>query len=149
MVKQMQTNPVLVTPDPSVQALDMLPRIELLEDIVFRKKIPKAFKLFKPYHPLAEEVDKSVKNPVVYQSVVNKHIVQAVERCRAKMLGFEVGKLRKASKQSNAKPIVLDAAQKSIFKKSRSLFQIKRGFKDKQKRAVFGEREVKMQKGAN
>ena len=145
----MQTNPVLVTPDPSVQALDMLPRVELLEDVEFRKKIPKAYKLFKPYHPLAEDLENTVKNPIVYQSVVNKHIVQAVERCRAKKLGFEVGKLRKAAKQSDAKPQVLDAAQKSIFQKSRSLYQLKQGFKDKQKKVVFGEREAKMQKGAN
>ena len=75
MVKQMQINPVLVVPDPSVQALDMLPRVELLEDVEFRKKIPKAYKLFKLYHPLAEDLDKTVQNPVAYQSVVNKHIV--------------------------------------------------------------------------
>ena len=128
MIRQMQNSPVLVVPDPSVAALDMLPRIEMLEDLQFRKKLPKSYKLFKLYHPLAEDLDNTVQDPVKYQSEVNKHIVRAVERCRAKKLGFDVGKLRQAAKQADARPEVVDAAQKSIFRKSRSILQLKSGF---------------------
>ena len=76
----------------------MLPRVELIEEVEFRKKIPKSLKHYKPYHPMAEELDGEARNPVVYQSIVNKHVVMQVERNRAKRLGYDVGKLRKASR---------------------------------------------------
>jgi hypothetical protein len=47
---------------------------------------------------------------VIYQAVVNKHIIREIERSRAKKLGYEVGKLRKAARQSDATEEVKAAA---------------------------------------
>jgi hypothetical protein len=33
---------VLIVPDPSIKPLDMLPRVDLIELLHFRKKLPKA-----------------------------------------------------------------------------------------------------------
>lgn len=42
MYEQLSENPVLVVPDPSIKPLDMLPRVDLIELLHFRKKLPKA-----------------------------------------------------------------------------------------------------------
>ena len=37
-------SPICVVPDQSIKALDMLPRVDLCEDIHFRKRLPKSYK---------------------------------------------------------------------------------------------------------
>ena len=37
----------MTVPDAKVQILDMIPRVEIIEDLFFRKSIPKSTKLFK------------------------------------------------------------------------------------------------------
>jgi len=41
-LKGLVGNPVLVFPDENLSALDMFPRMELIEDLQFRKQLPKS-----------------------------------------------------------------------------------------------------------
>lgn len=42
-----QKDPLVMVPDDSMQILDMMPRLDIIEDQFFRKSIPKSTKLFK------------------------------------------------------------------------------------------------------
>ena len=45
-ISQYKSNPVLVLPDEHLKTLDMFPRVNLIEDIQFRKQIPKSFQMY-------------------------------------------------------------------------------------------------------
>ena len=56
-IASMSKNPVLVMPDKEIMTLDMLPRVSMLEDIQFRKALPKSFKLFSKMAPFSDRLD--------------------------------------------------------------------------------------------
>ena len=41
-------NPVVVVPNPAMESLDNKPRVDILEDVMFNKAIPKSIKYYKP-----------------------------------------------------------------------------------------------------
>lgn len=51
-------NPVIVVPSNDVKTLDMMPRISILEDLQFRKALPKSFKYFDKCQPFSEKLCK-------------------------------------------------------------------------------------------
>ena len=58
----MSKNQVLVTQDKNVTSLDMMPRVSLLEDIAFRKALPKSFRLYRRVVPFGDGMNK-IKDP--------------------------------------------------------------------------------------
>ena len=45
----------MVLPDENIKTLDMLPRVQLIEDLQFRKQLPNSFKMFRYYQPFSEQ----------------------------------------------------------------------------------------------
>ena len=45
-IKGFEVNPILVLPDENLKTLDMFPRVNLIEDLQFRKQLPNSFKMY-------------------------------------------------------------------------------------------------------
>ena len=80
-IQTMSKNPVLVTPSLDVKSIDMLPRVNILEDLQFRKALPKSFKLFdKGAAPFSNALDKIQDNKKFMSSLSNDMLRTAVAR---------------------------------------------------------------------
>lgn len=67
----MEKNPVLVIPSKEVKTLDMMPRVSILEDLQFRKALPKSFKYFEKLQPFSEKLGK-IKDSTKFMSAISK-----------------------------------------------------------------------------
>ena len=114
-------------PDPQIKALDLLPRIELIEDLFFTKKLPKKYKLFKYEMPFSEKIDR-IKDPRKHLQALNHDSIKTIETNRSQQLGFKFNLLKRVAKSKDGRDEVNQAAEKAIFNKSKSLSIIKRGF---------------------
>ena len=76
-------NPVLVTPSQDIEILDMLPRINVLEDLQFRKALPKSFKLFMKMAPFSERLD-LIRDSKKFISSLSKDMLRTVIRREGK-----------------------------------------------------------------
>ena len=76
-IEQMNKNPVLVMPDHNVRHLDMMPRVNILEDIQFRKAIPKSFKLFEKLAPFSEKLGR-IPDGKHFMSAISKDMLKTV-----------------------------------------------------------------------
>ena len=50
-----EANPILVLPDSNLKTLDMFPRVDLIEDLQFRKALPNSFKMHKFSIPFSDQ----------------------------------------------------------------------------------------------
>ena len=75
--KGMVNNPVLVMPTVAMESLDMMPRVNVLEDIQFRKAIPKSFKLFKKMAPFSERLG-NIKDYKKFMGAISKDMLRTV-----------------------------------------------------------------------
>lgn len=57
-IEKVGNNPILVTHHPSVQSLDMIPRVNIIEDVQFRKALPKSYKHFDSAEPFSQRLGK-------------------------------------------------------------------------------------------
>ena len=73
----MSDNPVLVMPTAAMESLDMMPRVNVLEDIQFRKAIPKSFKLFKKMAPFSERLG-NIKDYKQFMGAISKDMLRTV-----------------------------------------------------------------------
>lgn len=73
----MGKNPVLVLPGQEIETLDMMPRISMLEDLHFRKALPKSFKLFNKMAPFSERLD-LIKDSKKFISSLSKDMLRSV-----------------------------------------------------------------------
>ena len=73
----MSKNPVLVLPNENVQSLDMQPRINIIEDLQFRKAIPKSLKLFDKMAPFSEKLGR-IRDNKKFMSAISKDMMRTV-----------------------------------------------------------------------
>lgn len=79
----MSKNPVLVTTGHDVTTLDFMPRVSMLEDIHFRKALPKSFKLFMKMAPFSERLD-LIRDSKKFISSLSKDMLRTVISREAK-----------------------------------------------------------------
>ena len=79
-LESMSKNPVLVMPDQNVKSLDMKPRVHVLEDVHFRKALPKTFKYFEKRVPFSEKLGKIKDSKKFMQSISQDMLRTSIER---------------------------------------------------------------------
>ena len=76
-IDTMSKNPVLVMPDQEVETLDRMPRVSMLEDIHFRKALPKSYKLFTKMAPFSDRLD-LIRDSKKFISSLSKDMLRTV-----------------------------------------------------------------------
>ena len=61
-IETVGANPVVVTANQNVKVLDMLPKVNILEDCQFRKALPKSFKVYQNVAPFSERLNRIKDN---------------------------------------------------------------------------------------
>lgn len=73
----MNKNPVLVMPSKDVASLDMMPRVNIIEDMQFRKALPKTFKLYDKCAPFSEKLGK-IKDSKKFMNKISQDMLSTV-----------------------------------------------------------------------
>lgn len=71
----MGKNPVLVLPSNDVRQLDMMPRIQILEDLQFRKALPKSYKYFDKCLPFGAKLGK-IKDYQKFMQAISRDMLK-------------------------------------------------------------------------
>ena len=80
LIELMSKNQVLVTQDRGVTSLDMMPRVSLLEDISFRKALPKSFKLYRRVVPFGDGMNKIKDSRKFMRQISSDMLSTAISR---------------------------------------------------------------------
>ena len=64
-------------PGQEVETLDMMPRVSMLEDIHFRKALPKSYKLFSKMAPFSDRLD-LIRDSKKFISSLSKDMLRTV-----------------------------------------------------------------------
>jgi len=97
----MGKNQVLVMPNQEVKTLDMMPRVSILEDLQFRKALPKSFKYFDKLHPFSEKLGK-IKDNTKFMTAVSKDMLKTVIIREAKFFKNQRLDQQRAENQADA-----------------------------------------------
>ena len=76
-IEKLGTNPVVVLPSQGVQSLDMNPRVNIIEDLQFRKALPKSVKLFDKMAPFSEKLSR-IRDNKKFMSAISKDMMRTV-----------------------------------------------------------------------
>ena len=134
MNKHISTNdPILAVPDRKLEILDMMPRVDIIEDQFFRKSIPKSTKLYKFRRNFNSEAEGSdpASSTKFMTAIVRDAQHEAIQR--------DI-RYRKC-KQTDPKYAFLDA------KKSESTKVNKNACNNQSREKIFGEKQVLFPEG--
>jgi len=74
----------------------MIPRIDLIEDIHFRKKLPRNLKMFTSYRKFSHNNEIRATGLLQQHARSNKDSIRSVENIRSSRLGYPLSKLSQA-----------------------------------------------------
>ena len=97
----MGKNPDLVMPSQEVTTLDMMPRVSILEDLQFRKALPKSLKYFDKLHPFSEKLGK-IKDNTKFMTAISKDMLSTVISREARFFKNQRLDQERAEKQASA-----------------------------------------------
>ena len=75
-----QRNPLIAVPDERVQILDMVPRLDIIEDQFFRKSIPKSTRMYKFRKNFSDASDNISSGINFMKAIVKDGLHEARER---------------------------------------------------------------------
>lgn len=73
-------DPLVTIPDENLQILDMMPRLDIIEDQFFRKSIPKSTKLFKLRKNFSDMNDKKTNSTSFMNNVIKDNLNASKDR---------------------------------------------------------------------
>ena len=77
---------MLITPSRGVTSLDMMPRVNILEDVHFRKALPKSFKLYRRIVPFGDGMNK-IKDPRKFMRQISSDMLSTAIGREVKFFG--------------------------------------------------------------
>lgn len=149
-------NPVCVVPNANIRALDMMPRIDICEDIHFRKRLPKRYKKICRLEGLNEDKygKKKLIDPKVMMKQTNQASVARLEKMRAGRVNFSLGQMKnelqfESSQSSGEETELRQVAKSVVVSKSGSLKAMHSRLNHKELRRLMGEEDARVPRGAN
>ena len=76
-LQALSKNPVLVVQSEGIQNLDMKPRVNIIEDLQFRKALPKSVKLFDKMAPFSEKLGR-IRDNKKFMTAISKDMMRTV-----------------------------------------------------------------------